>query len=116
MVVDAYSLAFAGLVLSGGTVGDRYGRRRTLAAGLAVFGVGSAVAAFAGSTDSFLEGLHVGCGVAAGVCIAGALLVAAFLPNQPATLHTVDLAGMETDLAGMETDEASVPVLAARGG
>lgn len=53
-VVDAYNLAFAGLILTGGTVGDRYGRRRTLAAGLAVFGLGSAIAAQAGTTSALI--------------------------------------------------------------
>jgi EmrB/QacA subfamily drug resistance transporter len=46
-VVDGYNLAFAALVLTGGTIGDRYGRRTTLAAGLVVFAFGSAVAALA---------------------------------------------------------------------
>src|ERR1700722_6529914 len=49
-VVDAYTLALAGLLLSLGSLGDRVGRQRTLAAGLAVFGVGSALAAVSGST------------------------------------------------------------------
>ena len=34
-VVDAYTLVFAGLLLLAGALGDRYGRRRTLLAGLA---------------------------------------------------------------------------------
>ena len=38
-VVDAYTLVFAGLLLLAGALGDRYGRRRTLLGGLAVFGV-----------------------------------------------------------------------------
>jgi MFS family permease len=33
-VVDAYTLVFAGLLLLAGTLGDRFGRRRTLLAGL----------------------------------------------------------------------------------
>ena len=37
-VVDAYTLVFAGLLLLAGTLGDRFGRRRTLLAGLAVSG------------------------------------------------------------------------------
>jgi EmrB/QacA subfamily drug resistance transporter len=45
--VDAYTLVFASLLLTAGTVGDRYGRRGTLMAGLVVFGTGSALAAFA---------------------------------------------------------------------
>ena len=33
-IVDAYNLAFAALVLAGGTIGDKFGRRGTLIAGL----------------------------------------------------------------------------------
>lgn len=44
-IIDAYALVFAALLLLGGAIGDRYGRRRALAAGLAVFGAGSAAAA-----------------------------------------------------------------------
>jgi EmrB/QacA subfamily drug resistance transporter len=36
-IVDAYSLAFAGAMLAAGLAGDRYGRKRLLLAGLAVF-------------------------------------------------------------------------------
>src|SRR3954469_22748136 len=50
-VVDAYTLTFAGLLLLAGTLGDRFGRRRTLLAGLAVFGLASAAAAFAGGGE-----------------------------------------------------------------
>jgi EmrB/QacA subfamily drug resistance transporter len=53
-VVDAYTLVFAGLLLLAGALGDRYGRRRTLLAGLAVFGVSSAVAAYAGGVDGLI--------------------------------------------------------------
>jgi EmrB/QacA subfamily drug resistance transporter len=45
-VVDAYTVAFAGLLLLAGTLGDRWGRRRSLMCGLAVFGIASAGAAF----------------------------------------------------------------------
>ncbi len=44
-VVDAYTLAMAGLLLTLGSLGDRIGRHRTLAGGLLVFGLGSALAA-----------------------------------------------------------------------
>ena len=50
-VVDAYTLVFAGLLLPAGALGDRYGRRRTLLAGLLVFGIGSTAAAYAGGVD-----------------------------------------------------------------
>ena len=53
-VVDAYTLVFAGLLLLAGALGDRYGRRRTLLAGLAVFGAASAGAAYAGGVDALI--------------------------------------------------------------
>jgi EmrB/QacA subfamily drug resistance transporter len=53
-VVDAYTLVFAGLLLLAGTLGDRYGRRRTLLLGLATFGVASAAAAFAGGVGQLV--------------------------------------------------------------
>ena len=53
-VVDAYTLVFAGLLLLAGALGDRYGRRRTLLAGLAVFGLGSTAAAYAGGVDALI--------------------------------------------------------------
>ncbi len=45
-IIDAYALVFAALLLPGGAIGDRYGRRRALLAGLAIFGAGSAAAMF----------------------------------------------------------------------
>jgi EmrB/QacA subfamily drug resistance transporter len=48
-VVEGYILAFAGLLLSMGSLGDRFGRKRALTAGLLVFLGGSVASAFAGS-------------------------------------------------------------------
>ena len=42
-VVAAYGLTFAALVLAGGSLGDRFGRKGALLSGLAVFGTASAV-------------------------------------------------------------------------
>src|SRR6476659_5516771 len=53
-VVDAYTLVFAGLLLLAGTLGDRYGRRRTLLLGWATFGVASAASAFAGGVGQLV--------------------------------------------------------------
>lgn len=41
-IVDAYTVAFAGLLLSVGALGDRYGRKGVLMAGLVVFGAAAA--------------------------------------------------------------------------
>ncbi|MEU5245958.1 MFS transporter, partial [Streptomyces asoensis] len=47
--INAYTLVFAGLLFSAGLLGDRFGRKRVLLGGLAVFGIGSALAAESGS-------------------------------------------------------------------
>jgi len=46
-VVDAYSLLFAGTLLTAGSLGDRVGRRRILVVGLAIFGTASLAATLA---------------------------------------------------------------------
>src|ERR1700689_623384 len=45
--VNAYTLTFAVLLLTGATLGERYGRRRMFVVGLALFTAGSAAAALA---------------------------------------------------------------------
>ncbi|MFG2646616.1 MFS transporter [Streptomyces sp. NPDC048436] len=47
--INAYTLVFAGLLFTAGLLGDRLGRKKVLLAGLAVFGIGSALAAESGS-------------------------------------------------------------------
>ena len=46
-IVDGYMLAFAGLLLAAGNLGDRHGRKRALQSGLVLFGVASVGGAFA---------------------------------------------------------------------
>jgi EmrB/QacA subfamily drug resistance transporter len=53
-IVDGYTVAFAGLLLVGGNIGDRVGRRRMLQAGLAAFAVTSVGAALAHSTAELI--------------------------------------------------------------
>src|SRR6516225_3360003 len=74
-IVDAYSLVFASLLLPAGAIGDRYGRRLALIAGLSIFGAGSAVAMTAHSASELI-GLRAVMGL-------GASLV------MPATLSTI---------------------------
>ncbi|TSB31641.1 MFS transporter [Streptomyces benahoarensis] len=47
--INAYTLVFAGLLFTSGLLGDRLGRKKVLLFGLAVFGAGSVLAAFAAS-------------------------------------------------------------------
>jgi DHA2 family multidrug resistance protein-like MFS transporter len=63
-IVDAYTLVFAGLLLVGGNLGDRLGRRRVLQAGLALFAVTSVGAALARNTGELIAG-RAAMGVAA---------------------------------------------------
>jgi EmrB/QacA subfamily drug resistance transporter len=49
-IVDAYSLVFAGLLLVGGSLGDRYGRKGALQLGVGAFAAFSAFAGLSGST------------------------------------------------------------------
>ncbi len=53
-IVDAYSLAFAGLLLAGGGIGDRLGRKGTMQVGLVFFGLFSAAAAASHSTGTLI--------------------------------------------------------------
>src|SRR5882762_10244356 len=53
-MVDAYTLVFAGLLLTAGSLGDRFGRRGALQLGLVVFGVGSLASAFANTADQLI--------------------------------------------------------------
>jgi EmrB/QacA subfamily drug resistance transporter len=48
-IVDAYTIVFAGLLLTAGSLGDRFGRYRGLTIGLSIFGVGSVLSALAPS-------------------------------------------------------------------
>src|SRR5436853_5955679 len=53
-IVDAYSLVFAGLLLTAGSPGDRYGRRLALNGGLVLFGLASAFAVFSNSATALI--------------------------------------------------------------
>lgn len=53
-IVDSYSLVFAGLLLAGGGIGDRFGRKGAMQIGLVLFAVCSTLGAFAGSTNELI--------------------------------------------------------------
>ena len=58
-IAASYTVVFAGLLLTAGSIGDRYGRRPALLAGLATFLAGSTVSALAGSTSVLIAGRGV---------------------------------------------------------
>jgi EmrB/QacA subfamily drug resistance transporter len=53
-IVDAYTLVFASFLLLAGSLGDRYGRKTALMAGLVVFGLGSLASALVSSADALI--------------------------------------------------------------
>jgi EmrB/QacA subfamily drug resistance transporter len=53
-VVDAYILVFAGLLLTMGSLGDRFGRRGALAFGLSIMGTASILSSFANTADQLI--------------------------------------------------------------
>src|SRR5881398_2528751 len=55
-MVDSYALVFAGLLFTGGALGDRFGRKGLLNTGLVVFGAGSLTAALSTNADQIIVG------------------------------------------------------------
>jgi EmrB/QacA subfamily drug resistance transporter len=53
-IVDSYAMVFAGLLLVGGTLADRFGRKRFFLIGLTVFALGSIGAALSGSVTTLI--------------------------------------------------------------
>jgi EmrB/QacA subfamily drug resistance transporter len=53
-IVDGYLLVFAGLLLTAGSLGDRFGRRKALVTGLLIFGAGSILAALSDSSNALI--------------------------------------------------------------
>jgi EmrB/QacA subfamily drug resistance transporter len=78
-VVSSYILVFAGLLLVGGRLADRYGRRRLFVAGLSVFTLASLGAGLAGSGPVLIAArLAQGLGAALMVPATLAIIVATF--------------------------------------
>jgi len=81
--VNAYTLTFAVLLLTGATLGERYGRRRMFVAGLALFTAGSAAAALAPGIGALVAARAVqGVGAAMLVPLTLTLLSAAVTPER----------------------------------
>ncbi|XVQ06265.1 MFS transporter [Spirillospora sp. CA-255316] len=83
--VNAFALTLSGLILLGGALGDRYGRRRIYLVGLALFAIGSLLGGFVSS---------IGWLVAARALqgVGGALLVPGSLALIQAAFHPADRA------------------------
>ncbi len=82
-IVDAYSLVFAGLLLTAGSLGDRYGRRLALNGGLILFGAASLFAMTSNSAGAVI-GARAVMGVGAAFVMPATLSILAhvFPPNE----------------------------------
>ncbi|WP_242910524.1 MFS transporter [Actinomadura terrae] len=88
-MVDAFTLALSSLLLSGGVLGDRYGRRRTWLAAVGVLAAGAVVCATAPSADVLVGGRVVQ-GAASAVLVPGAMsLIAQACPDAAARARMI---------------------------
>ena len=71
-MVDSYLVSFAGLLLTLGTLGDRFGRKRALQTGIALFGLSSLAVLFVNSSTQLIA-------VRAAMGVGGALIMPATL-------------------------------------
>ena len=84
-MVDSYGLVFAGLLLTCGALGDRFGRKGALTIGLLIFGSASAISAIATSADQLIATRAVmGLGAALVMPATLSILTNVFVPRQRA--------------------------------
>src|SRR6185503_3497454 len=82
-IVDAYVLVFAGLILPMGALGDRYGRKRLLLLGLALFAASSLFAVFASGAAGVIAARAImGVGAAILTPLTLATLPVMFAPHE----------------------------------
>ena len=82
-MVDSYALVFAGLLLTAGAIGDRFGRKGALQLGLGIFFLGSLLAGMIGSTEGIIA-MRAVMGVGAAFVMPGTLSILAnvFPPDE----------------------------------
>jgi EmrB/QacA subfamily drug resistance transporter len=84
-VVDAYNIVLSGLLVLGGGLADRYGRRRVFLGGYALFGLACLIAAVSTSTEMLIGARAVmGIGAAGVVAPALAIIAGLFPPEERA--------------------------------
>ena len=97
-VVDAYTVVFAGLLLSAGSIGDLIGSRKVLDTGLGLFTAASLLGTLlAGS--SYVSGLHLAMAASAASFLTGAAVTALVVDRVsrrqrvPRAEHTAEASG-----------------------
>jgi len=77
--INGYTIALAALLMSAGAIGDRWGRKPVLLAGLAVFAAGNLAAALAGTPELLIVGRVVaGAGAAMVMPVTLSVITASF--------------------------------------
>jgi len=90
-VVDGYAVVLAGLLLAGGTFGDRYGHKRVVLAGLGLFGTASLICG-AAPTVGVLVGGRALQGLGAALLLPGTLaVVTRAYPGRAEQAHAVGI-------------------------
>jgi MFS family permease len=77
MVIALYALVMAGLMVTGGKLGDLWGRRRTFAIGLGIYAAGSALTAASWSVPSLMLGWSIIEGIGAALVLPALVALAA---------------------------------------
>jgi EmrB/QacA subfamily drug resistance transporter len=82
-IIDAYAVVFAGTLLTAGALGDRFGRKRALLAGLVVFGLGAFIAGIGSTASQVIAGRGVmGIGAALVMPATLSIITAIFPPHE----------------------------------
>ncbi|MEU6391408.1 MFS transporter [Streptomyces sp. NPDC046939] len=81
--VDAYVIAFAGLLIPAGAAADRYGRKGALLTGLALFAAGAATSALATTPGVLITGRAI-CGTGAALITPATMSILVHLAESPA--------------------------------
>jgi MFS transporter, DHA2 family, methylenomycin A resistance protein len=98
-VVDGYAVTLASLLLAGGAAGDRFGHRRVVAVGLAIFGAASAGCALA-PTPGLLVAARAAQGVGAALLLPGSIAaIADAYPDRAAQARALGVWAAVSSLA-----------------
>ncbi|WP_410641596.1 MFS transporter [Amycolatopsis sp. lyj-346] len=98
-IVNAFTVCLGALTLSGGSLGDRYGRKRCFLTGLAIFLAGSLLCALAGTLAAMIAGRALQ-GIGAALVVPGALsLLGQIEPDPRRRARLLGYWGMVASLA-----------------
>jgi EmrB/QacA subfamily drug resistance transporter len=98
-VLDIYNLVYAGFILTGGVLGDLFGRRRVFSIGIALFTLGSLICALAPNATMLICGRGVA-GLGAALQLPGALSILTVTFQEPSErAHAIAIWGGFNGLA-----------------